>query len=106
MSTQLALFCDLYLYFGRPFANFKTFDKISHTIMMMETLNFPFSKIELQSIFFFFFFEQIILGKKVFHETKLDQELVEELVTLGKDLPFDVVSGKTVCTDDFYEGSS
>ena len=48
---------------------------------------------------------QIILGKKVFHETKLDQELVEELVDLGKDLPYKVVSGKTVCTDDFYEGN-
>ena len=45
------------------------------------------------------------MGKKTFHETKLDQELVEELVDLGKDLSFKVVSGKTVCTDDFYEGT-
>ena len=48
---------------------------------------------------------QIILGKKSYHETKLDQDLVQELVTLGSGLPFNVVSGKTVCTDDFYEGT-
>jgi len=40
----------------------------------------------------------------VFHEAKLDQDLVKELITLNKGLPFQVVSGKTVCTDDFYEG--
>lgn len=50
--------------------------------------------------------ENIILGKKVFHEAKLDQDLVKELITLNKGLPFQVVSGKTVCTDDFYEGQA
>lgn len=29
---------------------------------------------------------------------------MQELVDLKEGLPFTVVSGKTVCSDDFYEG--
>ena len=29
---------------------------------------------------------------------------MDELVQVGKGLPYTVVSGKTVCTNDFYEG--
>ena len=29
---------------------------------------------------------------------------MQELLDLGKETKFDVVKGKTVCTDDFYEG--
>ena len=34
----------------------------------------------------------------------LDLDLAYKLVDLGSGLPFEVVSGKTVCTNDFYEG--
>ena len=34
----------------------------------------------------------------------LDLDLDYKLVDLGSGLPFEVVSGKTVCTNDFYEG--
>lgn len=30
---------------------------------------------------------------------------MQELVNLKEGLPFEVVSGKTVCSDDFYEGN-
>ena len=47
---------------------------------------------------------QIILGEVVARKAEVDQTLAKELVELGKDLPFKVVGGKTVCTNDFYEG--
>ena len=47
---------------------------------------------------------QIVLGKVVQKDAKLDQALVQDLLRLGKDFPFHTVSGKTVCTNDFYEG--
>ena len=34
----------------------------------------------------------------------MDQTLAAELVNIGRGLPFNVVSGKTVCANDFYEG--
>ena len=40
----------------------------------------------------------------VSRKTEVDQNLAKDLVQLGRDLPFNVVSGKTVCTNDFYEG--
>ena len=42
----------------------------------------------------------------VARRAELDQTLAYDLVELGQPLPFKVVSGKTVCTDDFYEGKS
>ena len=45
-----------------------------------------------------------MLGKIVSNEAELDLELADTLLNLGKELPFDVVTGKTVCTNDFYEG--
>ena len=38
------------------------------------------------------------------HPTKLDQELVMDLVELGESMSFNIASGKTLCTNDFYEG--
>ena len=38
------------------------------------------------------------------NEAELDLDLAHTLLDLGKNLPFDVVTGKTVCTNDFYEG--
>ena len=49
---------------------------------------------------------QIVLGKVVQNPAKLDQDLVAELIEIGQGLPFHTVSGKTVCTNDFYEGIS
>ena len=37
-------------------------------------------------------------------KAEVDQKLAQDLVQLGRELPFNVVSGKTVCTNDFYEG--
>ena len=38
------------------------------------------------------------------NDAELDLDLACTLLDLGKGLPFDVVTGKTVCTNDFYEG--
>ena len=51
------------------------------------------------------FFSKIVLGKVVSNDAELDLDLAYTLLDLGRDLPFDVVTGKTVCTNDFYEGS-
>merc|ERR1712137_534138 len=52
-------------------------------------------------------YEQIVLGKEVKHETLLDAELAQLAVTLssaeGKD-KVPCVLGKTIGTNDFYEG--
>lgn len=54
------------------------------------------------------FYEQIVLGRTVQHKTNLDPELVELAVELAKgddkrpEIP--CVPGKTIGTDDFYEG--
>ena len=47
-----------------------------------------------------------MLGKRVRHPTKLDQELAMDLVELGEGMSggFAIASGKTLCTNDFYEG--
>ena len=51
---------------------------------------------------------QIILGKEVIRKTKCDQELVEELMEIGKTYENiqEVVTGKTMCAHDFYEGQA
>jgi len=50
--------------------------------------------------------ETIILGEVVSRKAEVDQRLAQDLVQIGRDLPFNVVSGKTVCTNDFYEGQA
>lgn len=48
---------------------------------------------------------QHILGKKVCRPTKLDKQLVRELKALAHaDDPYDTITGRTMCTSDFYEG--
>ena len=46
------------------------------------------------------------MGKVVQNEAKLNAELVNELVSLGDNFPFKTAAGKTVCTNDFYEGQA
>ena len=46
------------------------------------------------------------MGKIVQNEAKLDADLVKELVSLGGNFDFKTRSGKTVCTNDFYEGQA
>ena len=48
----------------------------------------------------------MVLGKRVRHPTKLDQDLAMDLVELGEGMSggFAIASGKTLCTNDFYEG--
>lgn len=56
----------------------------------------------------FFFLTQPILGKLVQRPAKMDKKLVRELKNLADPNmdPYDTVSGKTMCADDFYEGKS
>lgn len=49
--------------------------------------------------------EEIILGKTVLRPAKLDKRLARELKSLADpEDPYDTVNGKTMCTNDFYEG--
>ena len=51
------------------------------------------------------FFHQIILGKKVKRPAVLDERVANELLQhICPDDTFEVASGITLCTDDFYEG--
>lgn len=53
-----------------------------------------------------FFPLQTVLGKVIHRPAKLDKKLARELKALADPTqdPYDVVSGKTMCTYDFYEG--
>ena len=49
---------------------------------------------------------QPMLGKIVKRPAKLDRKLVKELRALAHpDDPYETVTGKTMCTSDFYEGN-
>lgn len=63
------------------------------------------------SCFFFNYyccFLQPILGKLVQRPTKLDKKLARELKNLSDPAndPYDTVLGKTMCANDFYEGTN
>lgn len=47
---------------------------------------------------------QYVLGQRVERPALLDQQLVAELLEIGKTLTFPVATGATMCADDFYEG--
>lgn len=49
---------------------------------------------------------QTVLGKVVHRPAKLDKKLARELKALSdpETDPYDTVTGKTMCTYDFYEG--
>lgn len=52
-------------------------------------------------------FEQVTLGKTVMRNTDLDEGLAEELLQCSKELnQFETVIANTMCTMDFYEGTS
>ena len=52
------------------------------------------------------FLQQAILGRIVSRPSILDKELVQELVGASRPADnFQVVSGTTMCTQDFYEGT-
>lgn len=45
------------------------------------------------------------MGKTVHRPAKLDKKLARELKALSTvDDPYDTIIGKTLCTNDFYEG--
>ena len=46
----------------------------------------------------------IILGKVVTRPATVDQSLAKKLLETGEHHDFTTVTGKTMCTDDFYEG--
>ncbi len=48
---------------------------------------------------------QYIMGKRIDQPAQLDQRLVNELLEVGKSLGIPVETGRTLCADDFYEGS-
>ncbi|XP_031834038.1 uridine phosphorylase 1 isoform X2 [Nomia melanderi] len=51
------------------------------------------------------YLEQPVLGKLMRRPAKLDRQLARDLKALAnRDDPYDTVIGKTMCTDDFYEG--
>jgi len=48
---------------------------------------------------------QTILGETIHRPAKLDKKLARELKSLSSaDDPYDTIIGKTLCTNDFYEG--
>lgn len=48
---------------------------------------------------------QLVMGKVVLRDAKLDQDLVNELCDCAKKFDdFETIRGKTMCTNDFYEG--
>ena len=51
-------------------------------------------------------FLQTVLGKVIHRPAKLDQKLSRELLALADPTQdaYDTVTGKTMCTNDFYEG--
>lgn len=55
-------------------------------------------------------YRQFVLGKEKIRETQCDKQLIKELLDISKDMKvtekFNVVSGKTLCAHDFYEGQS
>ena len=62
-------------------------------------------------IFSFSSFIKVVLGKEIVRNTQMDQKLVHELLDIGQKLKDlgetsieDVISGRTLCAHDFYEG--
>ena len=47
---------------------------------------------------------QVACGKPVERISTMDQQTREDIVQCGQGFDFDVVSGNTMSTDDFYEG--
>ena len=54
-------------------------------------------------------YRQYVLGKEVIRSTQCNTNLINELIILSKKIDeeqqFKVVSGKTLCANDFYEGN-
>lgn len=47
----------------------------------------------------------MVLGKQICRPAKLDRQLARDLKALAhRDDPYDTVIGKTMCSNDFYEG--
>lgn len=47
----------------------------------------------------------MVLGKSVKRPAKLDKKLVRELKAMADpECPYETVTGRTMCTYDFYEG--
>ncbi|KRY39507.1 Uridine phosphorylase 1 [Trichinella spiralis] len=51
-------------------------------------------------------FEMHILGKRVRKPTRLDSSLNNELLKIATELNYNAVIGKTLCSNDFYEGQA
>lgn len=52
-------------------------------------------------------FEQVVLGKVITRSTELDEGVAGELLQCSSELEnFPTVIGNTMCTHDFYEGTS
>lgn len=60
-------------------------------------------KTDIQKITYSIF--QTILGKKVERPAKLDETLFREIISFKEPADdFQIIPGKTMCADDFYEG--
>lgn len=61
--------------------------------------------LDLYLILFYLCIFKAILGEKIRRPAILDKDLAEEILSLVEpEDDFQVVLGKTMCTDDFYEG--
>lgn len=70
----------------------------SHIIFWNLLNNFKRLRINAKSL-------QMVLGKLVRRPAKLDRQLARDLRALAhRDDPYDTVVGKTMCSNDFYEG--
>jgi hypothetical protein len=53
-------------------------------------------------------FKKLILGKEEIRHTKCNNDIINDLLELSKTIEykkkFDIISGKTLCVNDFYEG--
>lgn len=52
-------------------------------------------------------YRQLILGKEVIRSTKCHEQIIKDLINLSerhkKEIEVDIVTGKTLCANDFYE---
>lgn len=48
---------------------------------------------------------QFVIGQRVKYPTICDLKLSNDIYNMRNSIEFPVIQGKTMCTDDFYEGT-
>ena len=72
-------------------------------VQIIRDINFVYYKLTI------FYRLKIVLGQEKIRVTKCDQELINEFIALGKECENTdgikkTMGGKTMCSNDFYEG--